>query len=150
MKITTFQGLQSEIYVPITPESLFTLCTKELKDMRIALVSACGAHLKSDKKFNLAGDTTYRVVPDITLTKNLMISHGGYDNTDGNRDINSMFPLDRLHELAAEGFIKECAPKHYTFMSGGGNQAVFQEETGPAIAKLLAKEAVDGAILTAG
>ncbi len=150
MKLTTFQGLQSEIYVPITPESVFTLCTKELKDMRIALISACGAHLKTDPRFNLSGDTTYRAVPDTTPTRNMMISHGGYDNTDGNRDINSMFPLDRLHELVKEGFIKECAPKHYTFMGGGGNQSVFRDETGPAIAKLLSEDAVDGVLLTAG
>ena len=95
MSLTVFEGLQSEIYVPITPKSVFTPVTKELKDMRIALASACGAHLKTDKRFNLAGDTTFRMVPNDTKADQLMISHGGYDNTDANRDINSMcsYPL---------------------------------------------------------
>lgn len=51
MKLTTFQGLQSEIYVPITPESVFTLCTKELKDMRIALISGLWGAFKNRPPF---------------------------------------------------------------------------------------------------
>ena len=50
----------------------------------------------------------------------LMVSHGGYDNGDVNKDINCMFPIDRIHELAKEGFIKACAPVHAGFMGGGG------------------------------
>ena len=42
----------------------------------------------------------------------LMVSHGGYDNGDVNKDINCMFPIDRIHELAAEGFIGSVAPVH--------------------------------------
>ena len=38
-----------------------------------------------------------------------MVSHSGYDNSDVNKDINCMFPIDRLHELVAEGFIKATA-----------------------------------------
>ena len=150
MKLTTFSGLQSEIYVPITPKAVFTQATKDLKKMRIALVSACGAHLKTDKRFNLAGDTSYRCIPNEANTSDLMISHGGYDNTDANKDINCMFPLDRLRELAQEGLIKSCAPVHYTFMGGGGDQEAFQHQTGPEIAKKLLEEQVNGVILTAG
>ncbi len=150
MSLTIFAGLQSEVYVPITPKSIFTPVTKPLKEMRIALASACGAHLKSDKRFNLAGDTSFRVIPDGTPASDLMVSHGGYDNTDANRDINSMFPLDRLHDLVKEGFMKETAPFHYGFMGGGGDQEVFHDKTGPEIAQRLKEEAVDGVILTAG
>ena len=49
MSLTVFEGLQSEIYVPITPKSIFTPVTKPLSEMVIALASACGAHLKTDK-----------------------------------------------------------------------------------------------------
>ena len=150
MSLTVFEGLQSEIYVPITPKSIFTPVTKPLSEMVIALASACGAHPKTDKRFNLAGDTTYREIPDNTPTDDLMISHGGYDNSDANRDINCMFPLDRLHELAKAGFIKGTAPTHFGFMGGGGDQTAFHDKTGPAIAQKLKDENVDGVILTAG
>ncbi len=150
MTLTVFEGLQSEIYVPITPKSIFTPVTKELKDMRIALATAAGVHLKSDKRFNLAGDTTYREIPNTTPSSELMVSHGGYDNADVNRDINAMFPIDRLNELAKKGVFKEVAPMHFGFMGGGGDQEAFHDKTGPEIAQKLLEEEVDAVVLTAG
>lgn len=144
------KGLQSEIFVPVTPPPVWAPVTKELKDMRVALATAAGVHLKSDKRFNLAGDFTYRLIPGDAETSNLMVSHGGYDNGDVNKDVNCMFPLDRLRELAKEGFIKEVAKTHVGFMGGGGNQQKFREETGPAIAKILKEEGVDAVLMTAG
>lgn len=150
MDLTVVKGLQSEIYVPITPPPVWAPVTKELKDMKIAIASAAGVHLKSDKRFNLAGDFTFRKVPGDTNTDDLMVSHGGYDNGDVNKDVNCMFPLDRLKELAKEGFIGSVAPTHIGFMGGGGNQQKFREETGPAIAKILKDENVDAVLMTAG
>lgn len=150
MDLTVVKGLQSEIYVPITPPPVWAPVTKELKDMKIAIASAAGVHLKSDKRFNLAGDFTFRKVPGDTNTDDLMVSHGGYDNGDVNKDVNCMFPLDRLKELAKEGFIASVAPTHIGFMGGGGNQQKFREETGPAIAKILKDENVDAVLMTAG
>lgn len=144
------QGLQSEIYVPITPNPVWTPVTKELKDMRIALASAAGIHLKTDKRFNLAGDTSFREIPGDTKPEEMMVSHGGYDNGDVNKDINCMFPLSRLQELAEAGFIKEVAPIHYGFMGGGGDQDKFKNETGPEIARQLKEAGVDAVLLTAG
>ena len=37
MSLTVVKGLQSEIFVPITPPSVWAPVTKELKDMSIAL-----------------------------------------------------------------------------------------------------------------
>ena len=150
MSLTIFEGLQSEIFVPITPKPVWAPVTKELKDMKVALATAAGVHLKTDKRFNLAGDTTFREIPDTAHSSDLMVSHGGYDNADANKDINCMFPIDRLHELAKKGFIKSVAEFHYGFMGGGGDQEAFTNVTGPAIAAKLKEENVDAVILTAG
>lgn len=150
MSITIVKGLQSEIFVPITPPPVWADVTKELKDMNIALVTAAGVHRKKDKRFNLAGDFTFREVLDTSKSSELMVSHGGYDNADVNKDINCMFPIDRIHELAEEGFIKSVAPIHIGFMGGGGNQEKFQNETGPKIAQVLKEEEVDAVLMTAG
>lgn len=150
MSLTTVKGLQSEIYVPITPPPVWAPVKKPLNEMRVAFATAAGVHLKSDKRFNLAGDFTFRTIPGDVNTKDLMVSHGGYDNGDVNKDINCMFPIDRLRELVAEGFIKEVAPTHIGFMGGGGNQGKFKNETGPAIAQILKDENVDAVIMTAG
>ncbi len=150
MNIKNVKGLQSEIFVPVSPKPVWAPVTKKLSEMKVALATAAGVHLKSDKKFNLAGDTTYRVVPGDAKPEELMVSHGGYDNGDVNKDINCMFPIDRIRELAAEGFIKDIAELNFAFMGGGGNQEVFTEETGPEIAKKLNEIGVDAVLLTAG
>lgn len=150
MSLTSIKGLQSEIFVPITPPPVWTPVTKELKDMKIALATAAGVHMKSDKRFNLAGDFSYREIPGDAPVSEMMVSHGGYDNGDVNKDINCMFPIDRLRELAEAGFIKEVAPMHFGFMGGGGDQDKFTNETGPEIARKLKEEGVDACVLTAG
>lgn len=144
------RGLQSEIFVPITPDPVWTPVTKELKDMTVALVTAAGVHEKDDKRFDLAGDFSYRIVKDTTPSDDLMVSHGGYDNADVNKDVNCMFPIDRLHELAEDGVIKGVAPVHIGFMGGGGDQEKFKNETGPKVAELLKEEKVDAVLMTAG
>lgn len=150
MALTRVKGLQSEIFVSLTPPVVWTPVHTTLPEMTIALVTAGGVHLKSDKRFRLSGDASYRLIPNHVKSDELMVSHGGYDNTDANRDINSMFPLDRLRELAADGFIKQAAPSHIGFMGGGGDPEVLANVTGPEIARQLRAEEVDGVIMTAG
>lgn len=143
-------GLQSEIFVPITPDPVWAPVEKSLDEMTIALVTAAGVHLESDKKFNLAGDFTYRVIPSSADSSELMVSHGGYDNGDVNKDVNCMFPIDRLKEISKEGIIGEISPIHIGFMGGGGDQEKFTNQTGPQIAEELNDHDVDAVLLTAG
>lgn len=150
MNYTPVKGLQSEIFVPVTPPPVWTPVTKELKDMKIALATAAGVHMKTDKKFNLAGDFSFRVISGTAPSSDMMVSHGGYDNGDVNKDINCMFPIDRLKEMAKDGLIGSVANSHYGFMGGGGNQEKFCNETGPEIARQLKEEGVDAVLLTAG
>ena len=150
MSMTVVKGLQSEIFVPITPKSVWAPVTKPLSEMTVALATAAGVHRKDQERFNLAGDFTWRKIPNESEEDDLMVTHGGYDNSDVNKDINCMFPITRLHELAKEGFIAGTAPTHVGFMGGGGNIEKFTHETGPAIAKLLKSENVDGVLMTAG
>ena len=150
MSMTVVKGLQSEIFVPITPKSVWAPVTKPLSEMTVALATAAGVHRKDQERFNLAGDFTWRKIPNESTEDELMVTHGGYDNSDVNKDINCMFPIDRIHELAAEGYIRACAPVHAGFMGGGGNQEKFKNETGPAIAQMFKEEDVDAVLLTAG
>ena len=150
MSMTVVKGLQSEIFVPITPKSVWAPVTKPLSEMTVALATAAGVHRVDQERFNLAGDFTWRKIPNESTEEELMVTHGGYDNSDVNKDINCMFPYERLHELAADGVIKGVAPTHYCFMGGGGNQEKFKNETGPAIAQSLKEEGVDAVLMTAG
>lgn len=150
-KTNTCIGLfQSEIPVAITPPIVWTPVTKPLTKMKIALVSGTGVHLKSDKRFILECDSSFRIIPAETSADDLTVSHGGYDNSDVLKDINSMFPLEPLKELAKEGVIAGIAPRHIGFMGGGGDLKRLSTETGPAIAGILKNDEVDAAIFTAG
>ena len=62
MSLTVVKGLQSEIFVPVTPPPVWAPVKKELKDMTIALATAAGVHHKDQKRFNLAGDFTWRKI----------------------------------------------------------------------------------------
>lgn len=150
MNLRTVRGMKSEIYVPNTPKPVWTPLTKPLSECTVAFCTAGGVHLKSQKRFVLSGDYSYRLIPSDTPSSELMVSHGGFDNSDVNKDINSMLPIDRLRELAAEGFIGKVAPTLVGFMGGGGNVEKFRNETGPAIAKILRDEGVDVAVFTGG
>lgn len=150
MSLTYIEGLQSEIFVPITPKIVWSPVEKELSEMNIALVTAAGVHLKDDKKFNLSGDTSFRIIPEGTDSSDLTVTHGGYDNSDVNKDINCMFPIDRLKELQEDEFIKGVSDINIGFMGGGGDVSKLTEETGPEIAKKLEEAKVDGVVLTAG
>ena len=44
MSLTVVKGLQSEIFVPVTPPPVWAPVKKELKDMTIALATAAGVH----------------------------------------------------------------------------------------------------------
>ena len=150
MSMTVVKGLQSEIFVPITPKSVWAPVTKPLKEMTVALATAAGVHRVDQERFNLAGDFTWRKIPNESTEEELMVTHGGYDNSDVNKDINCMFPITRLKELAEAGFIKACAPFHAGFMGGGGNLEKFTTETGPQIAEMHQEEGADAVLLTAG
>lgn len=144
------KSFQSEIPTATMPPIIWTPVTKPLSDMKIALVTGTGVHLRNDERFILSSDSSFRIIPADTPSTELIVSHGGYDNTDVLTDINSMFPIDRLRELEKEGMIAGIAPRHIGFMGGGGDLKALANETGPAIAAILKEDGVDAAIFTAG
>lgn len=150
MALTVVKGLKSEIFVPMTPPPVWTDLKKPLNQCTVAFCTAGGVHLKSQQRFILSGDYSIREIPADTPSSELMVSHGGYDNSDVNKDINAMFPIDRLRELQAHGFIGKLAPTMIGFMGGGGNVEKFKNETGPQVAKILKDDHVDIALFTGG
>ena len=149
-QLTTVPGMRSEIFAPTTPPPVWAPTSKPLNKCRVAFATAGGIHLKSQVPFNPAGDFTIREIPSNTASDALMVTHGGYDNSDVNKDVNAMLPIDRLRELAAEGFISDVAPVLVGFMGGGGNVDKFTNETAPSVAEIFKKEDVDIVLLTAG
>ncbi len=150
MSLTTVAGMQSEVFAPTTPPPVWAPVSKPLKESKVAFATAGGIHLKSQTPFNPAGDFSIREIPSNTPSSELMVTHGGYDNSDVNKDVNAMLPIDRLRELEKEGYFGSLSSVLVGFMGGGGNVEKFRNETGPAIAKIFKNEGVDLCVLTAG
>jgi D-proline reductase (dithiol) PrdB len=127
--------------------------SKPLSQCTMALVTSAGLHVRGDKPFisdPKGGDTSYRVIPSTTKAADIVQSHTsiGFDHTAIYQDLNVTLPLDRLHELAAQGGIAQVAPNVYSFMGALRHPIRMLEETGPEVAQRLKSEGVDVVFLT--
>ena len=131
--------------IPYTPRR------RELRETTFALVSTAGVHLRDQEPFNhLEGDNTWRVIPGDVRADQLMVTHGHYDHRHADQDINCVFPIDRLRELAAEGIIGGVGDKHVGFMGYTQHLRDLYERAAPEMAKIVERSRADAVLLTAG
>ena len=130
--------------IPYTPRF------RELGESMFALVTTAGVHLREQEPFNLDGDNSWRLIPGDVEASQLMVTHEHYDHRDADQDINVVFPIDRLRELAAEGIIAGVGDKHLGFMGYSQNFRDLYERVAPEMAKIISRSKADGVILTAG
>lgn len=121
-----------------------------LSTRRVALVTSAGLHRRGDRPFGL-GDARddYRVIPGDIDAADLVMSQlsVNFDRTGFHHDLNVVFPIDRLHELAADGTIGSVADFHYAFM-GAGSPVTRMEAKGREVARMLKQDGVDAVLLT--
>lgn len=85
------------------------------QERRVSIVSSAAVSRRGDKPFSwLARD--YRVIG--RDDRDLVMTHVSieYDRTAWQQDLNTILPLDRLAEMAADGEIGSLAEEHYSFM----------------------------------
>jgi D-proline reductase (dithiol) PrdB len=88
-----------------------------LTERRVAVISTAGLQRRGDRPFTF-GAVDYRIVPANIEAGDLVMSHvsTNYDRSGFQMDLNVVFPVDRLRELAADGVIGSVADYHYSFM----------------------------------
>jgi D-proline reductase (dithiol) PrdB len=118
---------------------------RPVSEATVALVTTSGVHLRRDPPFNPDSDSSFRVIPADAQPGDLAITHQAYDRGDAQRDINLVFPLQRLRELAAAGVIGRLAAEHYGF--GLVDRGAKLIGPGREVAARLADAAVDLALL---
>ncbi len=81
-----------------------------------------------------------------------MITHDYYDHRAADRDLNCVFPLERLRELSAAGELGGVARRHVGMMGHilGSERRRLVEESAPQIAHLLREDGVDAALASPG
>lgn len=120
---------------------------RPLREARIAILSSAALHDRAQMPF-AAGTPEFRELPAKLPTADIRMSHISinYDRTGFQRDINVAYPIDRLHELAADGVIGSVADTHYSVM--GSTDPATMQHTADAIAGRLQQEGVDALLLS--
>lgn len=118
-----------------------------LAERRVAIVTTAGLTTRQDSRFGM-GSNDYRVIPANLDSDELVMSHASinYDRSGFQQDLNVVFPIDRLKELAADGVIGSVADFHYSFM--GATDPLTLEPAAVQLADFLKKDAVDAVLLT--
>ena len=119
---------------------------KPLAESKVAIISTAGLHRIEDSPF-VPGADDYRIIPNDADTDNLMMSHvsTNFDRTGFFQDVNTAFPIDRLHELVDDGIVGSVASRHYSFM--GATPPHLMEPVARDLAGLLKEDGVDAVVL---
>jgi D-proline reductase (dithiol) PrdB len=89
----------------------------ELSKRRVAIVSSAALIRRGDRTFDF-GSGEYRAVPGAWDNREILMSHVSinHDRNGYRRDLNVIYPIDRLRDLAAEGVIGGVADTHFSVM----------------------------------
>ena len=130
------------------PDYGVTPCSEgpSVAERRIAIVTTSGLHRRDEKSFTL-GVGEYRVIPHDIDVSDLIMSHvsTNFDRTGFQQDLNVVFPIERLRELAADGSIGAVADYHYAFM--GATPPTAHAALADDLAGLLRQDGVNGVAL---
>ncbi len=132
--------------------SPWTPFDKPLNQARIALISSAGVFKDNQEPFDpwAVNDLSYRKIPIETPFERLKLHHNYFDHRDALRDLNCVFPVHRLKELAQSGFIGSVAPEAITLGMGRlYKRTALQEQTVPEIVKLIQEQNADAVLLVA-
>jgi D-proline reductase (dithiol) PrdB len=113
---------------------------------RVAIVSSAALIRRGDQPFPY-GSAECRFLPASMPPGDILISHVSinFDRAGFQRDVNVVYPIDRLRELAADGVIGGIAETHFTVM--GSTDPAGMMDSADQIAGQLRKERIDTVLL---
>ena len=122
---------------------------RSLSEARVALITTGGVYMRDAQESFVDDDPSYRVIPSTTSTSELGIFHEHYDKSNAEKDINVIFPIERLREMDVEGAIGSIGADSFGFMGYivGDNIPRLMEETAPEVARVLRADNVDAALV---
>jgi D-proline reductase (dithiol) PrdB len=130
----------------------WTPLRKPLAVCRLALITSAGLVLPGQEPFDASrrgGDPSFRDIPGDADVASLIDTHRSesFDHSGLRRDPNLAFPLDRVREMAAAGRIGSVSRRHLSFMGSITAPGRLVGDTAPRVARLLADDGVDAALL---
>lgn len=121
--------------------------TKPLSNSRIAILTSAALHPRVQMPFP-AGSAEFRELPADLAQSDILMSHISinFDRVGFQRDINIVYPIDRLRELAREGVIGSVADTHYSVM--GSTDPATMTATADALATRFEQDKVDAVVFS--
>jgi D-proline reductase (dithiol) PrdB len=137
----------------ITKVTLIPLAqlTKPLSEARLSFVSTAGIQPKGTMPFDTVhpvGDYTFRPVPSNSRPSDLEIHQLKYPTHGAKRDLNVIFPIERLQEFAAEGIIGGLTENFFSFIGYNMNPKLLEWTLAENIAEAVEAEKPDAVLLS--
>lgn len=145
MSAVDAQHLRDKVCTPFDTEPF--VLGPPLSERRVAIVTTAGLHRTGDTTFEL-GELDYRVIPGDIVSRDLVMSHvsTNFDRTGFQRDVNVVFPIERLRELENDEKIGSVARYHYA-LNGAGWLPHEISETASQLSELLKEDRVNAVLL---
>ncbi len=137
--------IHNEDYVPLAK------LKKPLCEARLTFVSSAGVQPKGTLPFDVVhpvGDYSFRLVPADAAPSDLEIHQLKYPTAGANLDLNVIFPLERLQELAVEKVIGSLTPNFISFIGYNMDPERLESTLAEDIAREVEQEGADIALLS--
>ncbi len=136
----------------ITKDDLVPLAPlrRPLSQSRLSFVSTSGVQPRGTLPFDVVhpvGDYTFRRVPSDSSPTELEIHQLKYPTDGAHRDLNVIFPIERLRELAAEGMIGGLTPHAFSFIGYNMDPERLERTLAEEIAEAVAAAGAEAALL---
>jgi len=123
---------------------------KPLSAARLSFVSTAGVQPTGTLPFDTVhpvGDYTFRRVPSDSRPEDLEIHQLKYPTVGALRDLNVIFPVERLQELAREGVVGGLTANFFSFIGYNMDAERLERTLAEEIAEAVAAERADAALL---
>ncbi len=137
----------------ITKESYIPLARlrKPLRESRLTFVSTAGVQPNGTLPFDTVhpvGDYTFRRVLSHLKPADLEIHQLKYPTAGATRDLNVIFPIERLQELAADGIIGGLTRNFFSFIGYNMNPEALEQTLAENIAEAVEADGADAVLLS--
>ncbi len=140
------KALTADIETPDFDQTAFTT-PPPLSEATVAVVTTASLHHPDQEDF-AANDTGYRVLDGARRDYQMGHWSPNFDAIGFAYDINTVIPLDRLDELAADGVIGKVSSQHLAYAGNQFDLSAVRMDSGPAGGAWLKEQGVDVVLLT--
>jgi len=145
---------QSKGYPPyrwtVNDDAPLSPLSKPLSDCTLSMLTSGGISYKTAEPFNPIAKDDFRLdgIDSASADDAFQINDSYYDHRDAEKDLNVIFPLARLRELARDGVIGRVADRLWSgFMGRIYKRQHIIDEAAPRFAEELKRDGVDAIVM---